>query len=181
MWPTSLRYAREWSGDVNRMLTVAVAAAVAGCATGKPSRQPDAATDTVSVVTRDTVRVLAQVQQSGWDTAAIVVVTDALGYNSAWTTMHAGAVPVPTAPVIDFADTRVVFVASGMRPSGGYTVLLGAVRVTRDSVTAEAVIQGPGANCSVTAVLTQPAIAFAVPRTAARPIVSMQQRAGPSC
>lgn len=166
---------------MNRMLTVAVAAAVAGCATGKSSGQPDLVTDTASVVMRDTVRVLAQVQQSGWDTAAIVVVTGALGYNSAWTTMHAGAFPVPTAPVIDFADTRVVFVAAGMRTSGGYAVTLGAAHVTRDSAMIDVVIQAPGANCSVTAALTQPAIAFAVARTVAPPIVTVHQRAGPSC
>lgn len=180
-WRTSRRCAHARSGSLNRFIAATVAAALAGCATGSSNGQTDAVRDTASATTRDTVRVLAQVQQSGWDAAGTVVVTDDAGYGVAWTTTHAGLSPAPTAPAVNFANASVVFVAAGMRTSGGYAVELGAVRTTIDSVVVDVIIQAPGANCSVTAALTQPAIAFAVPRSATPPVVMVRDRVGPSC
>lgn len=162
-------------------MAVSVLAALAGCATGSSNGQADSVRDTASAATRDTIRVLAQTQQSGWDAAGTTIVTEASAFDLAWSMMHSGLSPAPTLPVVNFATTAVVFVAAGMRSSGGYAVELGSSRITADSVVVDVVIQEPGANCSVTAALTQPAIAFAIPRTTTTPAVMVRNRVGASC
>lgn len=154
-----------------------VLASLGACATGSDPRVTDTTPPPPSSVVADTMRIVAEFQQSGWDAPATLVIEDSATFAAAWATAHAGMTPVPSMPQVNFDRDRVIVVAAGMRPSGGYTIhaaspSLGAIDV---------VVQRPGPGCAATAQITQPAIVLAVPRAPQPPRVVVNERAGPPC
>jgi len=150
-----------------------------GCAaTSYPEVAPDA---TVSGTLSDSVRVIASVQNSGWNAAGTEFATDSTGYASRWRITHASMSAVPPLPPINLARESVAFVSAGTRSSGGYALTLAGSRVTPDSIVITVALQAPGANCGVTAVITEPAIVIALPRTSRPQRITVIPRPGTAC
>jgi hypothetical protein len=65
---------------------------------------------------------------------------------------------------VDFAAERVVVVALGQRPTGGYSVRVESVAERGGVLEISAVEEAPGPSCLTTQALTQPFVVIAVAR-----------------
>ena len=154
---------------------------LAACA-GSSNASRDASDEPAeSAVMADTVRVLAELQNSGWSERETLIVDDSVAFAEAWSRVHANASPTPPPPVVNFATERVAVIGAGTRSSGGYVLMPGTARVVGDTLVVEVVLQTPGARCGATAALTEPVLVLALRRTSAAPRITMTERAGPSC
>ena len=94
---------------------------------------------------------------SGWDSPTRTVIRDQAAWEEAWARTHQGHTPVAPAPVIDFSKEMVILVATGVKPSGGYSIVIErAAEVAADGIAVTVRSTSPGAQCYVTAALTQP-------------------------
>ena len=123
---------------------------------GRPSEVQDAP-----------VRVLGQFQQAEWSEPDTVEIGNADAWRDAWARLQGGVTPLPPAPAVDFVAERVLIVAAGMRPSGGFAYTFDRSATTSDAVEVGLTLVSPGPRCSVAQMLTSPAIALAVPRVPA--------------
>jgi hypothetical protein len=141
------------------VIGVALLAACGGIVTtsgGRPSEVQDAP-----------VRVLGQFQQAEWSEPDTVEIGNADAWRDAWARLQGGVTPLPPAPSVDFATERVIIVAAGMRPSGGFGYTFDRSRPTTQAVEVGLAFVSPGPRCSVAQMLTAPAIALAIPRVPA--------------
>lgn len=97
----------------------------------------------------------------GWYANGIVertalVVNDTGAYRSVWEVITRGVFPTPPAPPVDFETTTLIFVSSGVMPSGGYEVEIERIVAVDDGLEVEVVISEPPEDAAVTAALTQP-------------------------
>ncbi len=154
---------------------------MAACA-GSPnaSRDPDDSRGGAAQVT-DTVRVLSQLQNSGWSERETLVIDDPVSFRQAWSRVHADRSDAPPLPTVDFARERVAIVGAGTRSSGGHVMMPGSVRMAGDALVIETILQTPGARCGATAALTEPVIVLALRRTSVAPRITLTERPGPSC
>jgi PrcB C-terminal len=107
---------------------------------------------------------LATSVRSGWTDPATVVITDSAGLRSGWARLFEGTSLRPPPPRIAFAKDRVVIVAAGTRPTGGFTLRFDSAAVVRDSALIWVTLHTPPPGCGVTQELTAPAVAIAMPR-----------------
>lgn len=112
---------------------------------------------------------------SGATTAQRTVVRKIEAWASLWTTLNRGLNPPIPAPVVDFGEEMVIFVALGQRPSGGYSVSIRHVTLLRDTLWVLVSERAPGPSCLVFAAFTQPTDARIVPRTTAPVRFRIQQ------
>ncbi len=142
---------------------VLVLLALAACTGDTPDR--DAVTDSTAVdaATGPPITVLGESQQSSWEEAMDVVVTNATSWEAAWSHLHDGVSPPPSLPPVDFVTQRVLIVAAGMRPSGGFSLAMTDHVVSADTIHVDIAIGAPGAGCGVTAALTAPTLVLAIP------------------
>lgn len=96
--------------------------------------------------------------QSDFTEPTHLVIRDQAAWDDAWARLGDAISPFPSParPQVDFASHMIVLVALGVRPSGGYSVVIESA-VTKDGdivVTAREVSPGPG--CFVTSNLTEP-------------------------
>ncbi len=75
------------------------------------------------------------------------------------------------APPADFTKGVAVFLLSGSRPTGGWSVVPESVEVTGDKAVIRAKIEGPGAGAIVTQALTSP---YAVVFVNAREVTTVE-------
>lgn len=115
-------------------------------------------------------------QQSTWATMQNVVVRDTAAFRAAWTQLYPMAASRPALPRIDFRKWRVIVVAAGTRPTGGYRLALASGRVTRDSAFIAVTLYTPPRGCGVIEQLTSPAVAVATPATPAAFRVVVDER-----
>lgn len=101
--------------------------------------------------------------QTGWDAAQTVVIRNAMAFTAAWAQLYPLAARRPARPAIDFSKYRVLIVAAGTKPTGGFRMALSEALVVRDSAQINVTLFTPGEGCSFTEALTSPAIAIAVP------------------
>ena len=92
-----------------------------------------------------------------------VVVDDAARWAMYWRRLHAGAMPVPPVPPVDFARDMVILAALGTRSSGGFTIRIDSAY--DDGASVEIVVSrtSPGRGCVLTAALTQPVDIVRIP------------------
>ncbi len=104
------------------------------------------------------------------------VVADQATFESLWQQAFASPTgAVPPAPAVDFARSKVVFVALGERSSGGYQIAVtGALRF-EDELVIEVETVRPG-DCPVAAVMTQPMDVVEIPRADANVIIRFAER-----
>jgi hypothetical protein len=88
-----------------------------------------------------------------------LVIRDAESLNDAWP--HIG--PRAEPPSVDFARETVVVAAMGMRPTGGYAIVIDGASLHADTVHVLVRSIAPGADCMVTQVITHPADAARIP------------------
>jgi len=165
----------------SRIGLFALAALLGACAGSSNAGRDSTGAPAEAVVTVDSMRVLTELQSSGWSDREIVVVENTADFRRAWDRVHANAGEAPPLPSVVFARERVVVVGAGTRSSGGYVMMPGTVRMTGDTLVVEVILQTPGAQCGTTAALTEPVIVLALRRTTAVPRVTMTERPGPSC
>jgi hypothetical protein len=67
------------------------------------------------------------------------------------------------APAVDFDRETVVVAAMGMRPTGGYAIIIDGASLHADTVHVLVRSIAPGADCMVTQVITHPADAARIP------------------
>lgn len=104
---------------------------------------------------------------SGAATTERRVVRDADAFASLWTMLQSGQSPAIPTPAVDFGEEMVLFVAQGVRSSGGHEVDIRHVTLLRDTLWVLVRERTPGPTCLVFAALTQPTDARVVPRTTA--------------
>ena len=163
------------------MKSLAMLVILGACAGSSTAGRDSLPAGTSATIGSDSVRVLAQLQSSGWADREIVIIDDSTALAASWARLHANRSDIPPAPVVRFGAERVVVAAAGTRSSGGFVMTAGAFTQSGDTVIVDVTLLTPGPECGVTAALTEPVIMFAIPRTAAPPRISTTERAGPAC
>lgn len=123
------------------------------------------------------VRVLASVGSSAWSAPQEIEARDGATFTKLWGELYANAVRRPTLPPVDFHRERVLVVATGNEPSGGFSVALDSARSRGDSAWIFVSIVTPPPGCGVTQQITSPAMAMALPRGPAHVVVIRHERA----
>jgi protease stability complex PrcB-like protein len=101
--------------------------------------------------------------QSGWTRAQTTEARDSASLRRGWQQLFPAISSRPALPGIDFTTTRVIFIAAGSRPTGGYRFDLVGSTIRRDSAIVTLTLFTPPAGCGVTQELTAPAMAIALP------------------
>lgn len=122
------------------------------------SGQSAAITDPTTPVTLTRFRTdsIAFAQYSGITAAGDLVVRDAAAWSALWQRIHAGQLPIPSLPEVDFSREVIVSAAMGTQSSGGYNILLTGASEDARGVEIRVLESSPGAGCGTTTALTQP-------------------------
>jgi hypothetical protein len=102
---------------------------------------------------------------SGMTDSARVVIRTETAWREAWQRLWATAQPKPPVPPVDFQRDLLVVAALGLRPTGGYGIVVDSAYRHADHV--EVVIRkiSPGSACIVTMATTQPVDVARLPAT----------------
>jgi PrcB C-terminal len=106
---------------------------------------------------------LGHSQQAVWASPQTLVYRDSGSFRSAWTQMYPAAGLRPALPLVDFTKWRVIIVAVGTKPNGGYHLSLERGQTARDSALLTLTLHTPAKGCGVSEELTTPAVAVATP------------------
>jgi hypothetical protein len=115
--------------------------------------------------------------QSSWTTSLTLTIHDAAALRNAWSQMYPVAAQRPALPAVSFDKYRVVIVAAGTRPTGGYRLALSESHIARDSALISVTMFTPAPGCGVTQEITTPAIAVAMPSSPKSFRIILQERA----
>ena len=99
-------------------------------------------------------------------TETLQVVRDQATWQSLWAKMNSNHIPPPALPAVDFSAEMVVVVATGGKPSGGFSVSVDSAGERSGTVTVEATMTSPGPNCIRTGILTSPVAVAKLPMRA---------------
>jgi hypothetical protein len=136
---------------------------LAGHACGSPVG-PDFVSGTrVSVFVSDTTATLLDSTYRGLTSPTRLVVLDPTTWRSVWEQLHVSVAPVPPLPSIDFAADRVLVVALGWRPTGGFDIRVDSV-VTYGGGSVVFVTMTEPLGCTVTQSSTWPTHVIRVSR-----------------
>jgi hypothetical protein len=105
--------------------------------------------------------------RSNWSMPQTLVYRDSVAFRGAWTQLFPISSLRPALPAIDFTEYRVLIVASGSRPTGGYRLALDEGHVVGDTALITITAFSPPAGCGVMQEITAPAVAIAVPSSPA--------------
>jgi hypothetical protein len=114
---------------------------------------------------------------SGWDSSQTVVVRSPGAFRAAWLKLYPVAALRPALPLVDFSRWRVMFIAAGAKPTGGYTLSLNGGRLAGDSALIDVALRTPPPGCGVIEQLTTPAVAIATPTAPAAFRIILHERA----
>ena len=84
------------------------------------------------------------------------VVRDEAGWARLWTAIHSGVTPTPERPGVDLARHMLIVVASGERPSGGFSIKVTRLTTRGDRLEVEVLETCPPPGARVTLSLSQP-------------------------
>ncbi len=101
---------------------------------------------------------------SGYTEPQRIIVRGQAQWQDVWATIWRGHTPVPQLPAIDFNREMVVIAAMGMRPTGGFNILIDSASEDAAGVTVRVRAMTPGPGCAVTLALTHPADVARLPR-----------------
>ena len=105
--------------------------------------------------------------RSAWTAPGTMIIADAATFRRRWNELFAETTGRPPLPGVRFAADRVIMVAAGTRPSGGYSLRFDSAGVVRDSALIWLSLRTPPPGCGVTQELTAPAVAIMLPRAPA--------------
>lgn len=108
--------------------------------------------------------VISTVWSSFDERARLVIRTDE-EWSEVWERIHEGVSPVPGLPDVDLSASMLVLAAMGMRPSGGYSISVRAVRRDGQDLRVWVEERSPGSNCGVPDAITAPVVVVEVPAT----------------
>jgi hypothetical protein len=106
------------------------------------------------------------------------VVRDEEGWARLWAAIHAGTSPAPPRPTVDFAREMLIAVASGTRPSGGFSIKVRSVATRGGRLEVVVLETCPAADAVVTTELTRPVEVVRLPKRT-EPVAFQEARAGP--
>ena len=106
----------------------------------------------------------------GWYAGGIVertalVINNRDDFLSVWNMIIQDTFPPPATPSIDFETTTIIFVSSGVMPSGGYDVTIESIAIVDDGLEVHVLIREPPKDSDVTMALTQPYHGVAMSKT----------------
>ena len=93
---------------------------------------------------------LGRSQQASWTEPHVTAYRDSTAFRAAWIQLFPIGSTRPSAPRIDFRKSRVIIVATGTKPTGGYRLSLASARATRDSAFISVTLYTPPRGCGVT-------------------------------
>jgi len=148
-------------------------------ACGPESRSSETGADNAvtDAGSQPTVSVLGVSQQAGWEEAVDVIIANEASWAAAWTYQHDGITPSPQRPSVNFEAERVLMIAAGVRPSGGFALELTDHAIVGDTLTIDILLSTPGAECGVATALTSPALALRIPIRPETVVVRRTERA----
>jgi hypothetical protein len=140
-------------------LVFAAAIVAAGCATAGAG--PDDGSGQSADYQREPTQggafdIIAQGQQAAVRVPIQTAVTEQETWIDAWAALTANQSPAPERPEVSFADSTVVIIGLGERPTGGYSVSIARVVYSSSQATVEVEVERPGEEEMVTQALTTP-------------------------
>ncbi len=150
-------------------LVLAASALLAACAAAAPRDAGDAGHPFETLV--------AEIH-SGLAEPRREVVRDAAGWSRLWADIHAGTTPAPPLPTVDFDRDMLIAVASGTRPSGGFSIKVRSVATRGGRLEVVVLETCPAADAVVTTELTQPVEVVRLTKRT-EPVAFQEARAGP--
>jgi hypothetical protein len=132
----------------------------AACAGAGPSGGSDAEQRVQTVITET---------QSGIATARREVIRDAASWSRLWAEINANRAPVPALPAVDFSREMLIAVATGTRPTGGFSIQVTGVTTRGDTLEVAVLERCPESDAIVTMALTQPVEVVRVAKLAQAP------------
>ncbi len=120
---------------------------------------------------------LGRSTSSVWSTPQQLTYHDTPAFRTGWTQLFPDASRRPALPAVDFSKWRVLIVAAGDEPTGGFRLVFDSARAGRDSAWVSVTLIHPPAGCGVIEQITHPAVAIAVPSTPAALRVIHHERA----
>ncbi len=100
----------------------------------------------------------------GVDRPLQVVVTNETQWVDLWTRHTASAIPKPSIPPIDFSKSSLIFVSSGRKTSGGYSIEISSVKQKNDYTEVTVTSKGPKPGALTAEALTAPFHIVEIPR-----------------
>lgn len=107
------------------------------------------------------------------------LIRDETGWARLWAEIHAGVTPGPPLPPVDFARHMLIAVASGTRPSGGFSIKVRSVATRGERLEIAVVESCPAPGAMVSMSLTQPVEVVRAPRLTQAP--TFQETRAASC
>jgi hypothetical protein len=141
-------------------LVVTACAFAAACASAGPSGGSDAEQRFETVISET---------HSGLASARREVIRDAASWSRLWAEINAGRTPAPELPAVDFAREMLIAVATGTRPSGGFSIRVTGVTALGDVLEIAVLERCPASGAIVTQALTQPVEVVRVAKLAQPP------------
>jgi len=141
-------------------LVLAASVGLTSCATAGPSGGSDAE-QRIETVVSDV--------HSGLDKARREVIRDAASWARLWGEIHGGRTPAPELPPVDFEREMLIAVATGTRPTGGFSIKVQSVTTRGDRLEVAVVERCPESDAMVTMSLTQPVEVVRVAKLAQAP------------
>lgn len=124
---------------------------------------------------------ITRVYYSGIEESRRAVIRSDLAWPGFWVELQGSLRPQPPVPSIDFSRDLVIAAAMGQRSSGGYSIEIREVAADEGKLFAVVVEVSPGANCFVTAALTQPVDVVRVPGMAGRDVAFVERKETHDC
>lgn len=168
---------------MTRTVALVLAAALSlGCKdVSSPPRDRARLGSRVSVWLPPSSAVLVYAYYSGLGDSVRSVIGDAASWAAVWAQVTVGGQPQPPLPSVDFRTERVLVVALGTRPTGGYDIRVDSLARYELGSVADVTTRAPGPSCGTTTALTQPVEILRLSPLPWEPIVFDQQAVVVDC
>ena len=140
-------------------ILVVISVVMAGCATasdGPTDRPASDGDDPAQLGINGDFEIIAKGRNAAVRLPVQTVVTERETWIDAWAALTANESPAPERPEVSFADSTVVIVVLGERPTGGYSVGISSVLYSEDQAIVEVSVGRPADDAMVGQVLTTP-------------------------
>ena len=99
---------------------------------------------------------LQRFSYSGINEAKRMVISDPATWATVWAQLTQHVSPAPELPAVDFGANRLILVAMGTRPSGGYEIRVDSLVEFENGSLVFVTSESPGSDCVTTQALTAP-------------------------
>jgi hypothetical protein len=111
---------------------------------------------------------------SGLDEPLRLIITDPDAWREIWKRIHSNHSELPPLPEVDFSRDKILVVALGARPTGGYGIIIDGAYERDDRIEVIVQSQSPGKSCMTTQAVIQPVDIVLLPKMD-RPIVFQEK------